>query len=121
MAVELNILLCEAARSNLVANGISNVDIVACDSQKFASKILRNKTYRGKNGEECLFSGVLVDPPRAGLDATTRRLVKDYQDIIYISCNPEALARDLHEVKFRAMLLTILVFFQSQDPKTRNI
>lgn len=98
VAVEINRLLCEAAESNLKTNCISNVDIVSCDSQKFASHILRKMTYMRKNGEECHFSGVLVDPPRAGLDSTTLRLVKGYQDIIYISCNPDALARDLLEV-----------------------
>jgi hypothetical protein len=44
------------------------------------------------------FSTVLVDPPRSGLDATTRRLVCNYDHIIYISCNPEALRRDLETV-----------------------
>ena len=44
------------------------------------------------------FSTVLVDPPRAGLDGKTRALVAGFRDIIYISCNPEALRRDLEEL-----------------------
>lgn len=36
-----------------------------------------------------------MDPPRAGLDDTTRDLAKDFEQIIYISCNPETLHRDL--------------------------
>jgi tRNA (uracil-5-)-methyltransferase len=41
------------------------------------------------------FSTIFVDPPRAGLDDLTRKMVCDYDRIIYISCNPETLARDL--------------------------
>ncbi len=55
------------------------------------------------------FSTVLVDPPRAGLDAGTIELISTIENIIYISCNPETLARDLetliktHDVKEAAM------------------
>jgi len=41
------------------------------------------------------FSTVLVDPPRSGLDAVTLRFLKSHHNILYISCNPEALQRDL--------------------------
>jgi tRNA (uracil-5-)-methyltransferase len=39
-----------------------------------------------------------MDPPRSGLDDTTRALAKDFSNIIYISCNPETLHRDLKEL-----------------------
>ena len=51
------------------------------------------------------FSTIFVDPPRAGLDDTTRQLSSEFDQIIYISCNPETLVRDLefltktHEIK----------------------
>jgi hypothetical protein len=38
---------------------------------------------------------VLVDPPRAGLDAATCELLCRFDKIVYISCNPETLARDV--------------------------
>jgi tRNA (uracil-5-)-methyltransferase len=41
------------------------------------------------------FSTVLVDPPRAGLDEGTIELISNIDNIIYISCNPDTLARDL--------------------------
>lgn len=44
------------------------------------------------------FSTVLVDPPRAGLDMGTINLISKIEHIIYISCNPETLARDLVEL-----------------------
>jgi tRNA (uracil-5-)-methyltransferase len=44
------------------------------------------------------FDSIFVDPPRAGLDDTTRALVKNFDQIIYVSCNPETLHRDLEEL-----------------------
>ena len=38
---------------------------------------------------------ILVDPPRAGLDKQTKSLISKFDTIIYISCNPNTLARDL--------------------------
>ena len=35
-----------------------------------------------------------MDPPRAGLDPETQKLMKDFDTILYISCNPETLKRD---------------------------
>jgi tRNA (uracil-5-)-methyltransferase len=55
------------------------------------------------------FRCVLVDPPRAGLDEGTIGLISGMEYIIYISCNPQTLARDLetltrtHEVMEAAM------------------
>lgn len=37
------------------------------------------------------FSHILVDPPRAGLDKSVIDLIKNYENIIYISCNPISL------------------------------
>lgn len=90
-------------------NNVNNVTIIPCDSEKFARNILRKKTYTSMNGKEYKFGGVLVDPPRAGLDSITRNLIVNYHDIIYISCNPQALARDLEEVFFT--LFHILYYF----------
>jgi len=41
------------------------------------------------------FRVVLVDPPRAGLDRHTRKLVSQYEHVLYISCGPSSLLRDL--------------------------
>jgi len=41
------------------------------------------------------FTTVLVDPPRAGLDADTIKLIQRFDNIVYISCNPDTLAANL--------------------------
>lgn len=42
---------------------------------------------------------LLVDPPRAGVDEGTLRLMGMFDNVIYISCNPETLATNLEQVK----------------------
>lgn len=46
------------------------------------------------------FGTVLVDPPRCGLDTLTLSLVANYAHILYISCCPDSLMRDLAQVLF---------------------
>lgn len=41
------------------------------------------------------FRTVFVDPPRSGLDATTLEALQLFPEVMYISCNPESLKRDL--------------------------
>lgn len=50
------------------------------------------------NLKEYNFDTIFMDPPRSGLDDTTRALAKDFDNIIYISCNPQTLHRDLEEL-----------------------
>jgi len=38
---------------------------------------------------------ILVDPPRAGLDPATLSMIQAYDQILYISCNPETLCDNL--------------------------
>ena len=41
---------------------------------------------------------ILVDPPRAGLDETCRGLASRFGRVVYVSCNPITLARDVAEL-----------------------
>jgi tRNA (uracil-5-)-methyltransferase len=95
VCVELNKALCTAAEHNLALNDVHNVKVVHGPSEKFAKGLLRKGCY--KDGETLTFGTVLVDPPRGGLDSDTRALLRDggMDQIIYISCNPDSLVRDL--------------------------
>jgi len=64
---------------------------------------------------------LLVDPPAAGLSATMRKAIVDLAPatLIYVSCNPATLARDLHELQegFTVESVTPLYMF----PQTAEI
>lgn len=124
VGVEIDRRLVAVARENLLLNGIENTTIIQIPSEKFRVEELGRyrrqqeqqerrereaaaagveegvdvEDEKGKEGgEEDVydFGVVLVDPPRAGLDRHTRKLVSQYDDIWYISCGPLSLLRDL--------------------------
>ena len=41
---------------------------------------------------------MLVDPPRSGLDDKTIEIIKNFKNIIYISCNPETCIDNIRSI-----------------------
>ena len=79
----------EDAKENAKINKVDNTEFYAGDVETILPEIL-NKI---ENKPEVVF----VDPPRKGLDNKTIEVLKELtpKRIIYISCNPATLARDL--------------------------
>ena len=87
-----------AAQSNISANGVNNLQIVRMSAEEFTQAINGVRKFNRLNGidlqsYEC--HTIFVDPPRAGLDPDTLRLVQNYDRILYISCNPHTLCDNL--------------------------
>ena len=74
------------AKNNLEINNINNVSFICGDASKEIAKI--------KDKIDVIF----VDPPRKGLDKLGINIMKKMRPkkIIYISCNPVTMARDLN-------------------------
>jgi 23S rRNA (uracil1939-C5)-methyltransferase len=74
------------AKQNAERNGISNVSFVCGEVQKVLPSLLQTSPDL-----------MVVDPPRAGLAKKVVRKVLNMspRQIIYVSCNPATLARDL--------------------------
>merc|ERR1712159_122980 len=64
-------------------------------------------------------STILVDPPRDGLDDFTRMLVARFNRIVYISCCPETLARDVSACSRTHTVAHLAVF--DQFPYTHHL
>lgn len=76
-----------SANSNKLRNGVKNAQF-HCEDVK---KALRRMVKEGRS-----FDVVLLDPPRAGADQAVHDMVKlEPGKIIYVSCDPVTLARDL--------------------------
>ncbi len=101
LATEISKTSVKAARENFASNTIDNVDILRMSSEEFTSALNGERQFRRLEGmslDSYDIACVLVDPPRAGLDDGTRELVARFDRIIYISCNPHTLHRDLQKL-----------------------
>lgn len=88
IGVELNKAAVRDARINAKRNEVKNITFYEQDAGKFMVQLAEQNTH---------VDVVLMDPPRAGSDeAFLSSVVKlKPQRIVYVSCNPETLARDL--------------------------
>ncbi len=98
MATEISKTSVNAAKENLTTNNIENVTIARMSSEEFVQAMDKVRSFtRLKEVEldDYTFSTVFVDPPRAGLDSETVKMIQRFDNIIYISCNPETLVGNL--------------------------
>lgn len=88
VGVELNKTAVSDAKRNAELNGITNAEFYAADAGLF----MENAAQNGQRPDV-----VFMDPPRAGSSIKfLKSLLKTAPEkIIYISCNPETMARDL--------------------------
>lgn len=123
VATEISKVSVNSAQLNIAINGMSNVQVVKMASED-VSAALNGQTELPKQlvqaGMESLEpSVVLVDPPRAGLDADTVELIRKVDKILYISCNPETLKANLEALSDTHKVERYAVF--DQFPYTHHI
>ncbi len=98
LATEISKTSIKSAKENCALNDNTNIDFIRMSAQEFVDASEEKREFRRLKDIDLKsynFSTIFVDPPRAGLDELTRDLVKGFETIIYISCNPETLHRDL--------------------------
>jgi tRNA (uracil-5-)-methyltransferase len=116
--VEIDTNLCDIAKLNFERNGINNVVIYRDDSKNFCStwKTKKRQLYSNINYET-----ILVDPPRGGLDKMTLKLISQFQNIIYISCNPlESFYKEYESYLYLTHIIKKMALFD-QFPYTNHI
>lgn len=76
------------ARANVAMNNLSGISIIEGTVERVLGKLI----YNGQR-----FDGVLLDPPRAGCHPKALQSILNMKPrvIVYVSCDPSTLARDL--------------------------
>jgi tRNA (uracil-5-)-methyltransferase len=124
LATELSKTATYAAIENLALNGLSNVEFARLSAEEMTQALKGDRAFRRLAhlphplGEYQLGT-LLVDPPRAGLDPATLSLAEGFDHLMYISCNPDTLTRDLKALS-STHELTDLAFFD-QFPYTPHL
>lgn len=103
--IEINSDAIKGANVNKDINNISNVSFMLGNA---------NNTYIDEDV-------IVVDPPRSGLDDKTRNLLlnSSVNRIVYVSCNPITLARDINVLKEIYDLKDITLF--DNFPNTKHM
>jgi tRNA (uracil-5-)-methyltransferase len=65
------------------------------------------------------FTTLFVDPPRSGLDETTLTLAGSFENILYISCNPQTLQENVTTLQSTHRIIAAAVF--DQFPYTHHL
>lgn len=83
----------EAAKENAKNNEVENTEFIAGDVEKILDDLINKRKVEP--------NVVMVDPPRKGLDnASVENLLKlKARRLVYISCNPATLVRDLAKLE----------------------
>jgi 23S rRNA (uracil-5-)-methyltransferase RumA len=96
--IESNPASVRDAIKNAESNNVSNCEFIA----ERAEVTLKNFASGGAEGggRAGTFPCVIVDPPRPGIaqKATANLITLNPKQIIYVSCNPESLKRDLEQL-----------------------
>jgi 23S rRNA (uracil1939-C5)-methyltransferase len=90
VGVDSNKQAIEMARFNAEANKCDNVEFILSKAEQVVRKLIK------QNKPDC----ILVNPPRTGLDESVVQVILEthIKHVIYVSCMPTTLARDLKKL-----------------------
>ena len=115
LATEISKTSVAAAQDNITQNSIDNLKIIRMSSEEFVQAQQGVREFRrlqGINLADYQCKTVLVDPPRAGLDDSTVEMVSQYENIVYISCNPDTLKLNLDKLLLTHTITRFALFDQ---------
>ncbi len=115
LATEISKNSIKAAKENCILNDTNNITFVRLSSEELTSALKKERDFRRLERielDDFNFSHVFVDPPRAGLDEKSLDFIARFDTILYVSCNPETLKRDLEMLKEHFELKEFAVFDQ---------
>ena len=118
LATELAKSSVYAAQWNIEQNQIDNIQVARLSAEEFTQAYQGEREFRRLQEADIDiqsydFGTVFVDPPRAGIDDETLKLLQGFECIIYISCNPDTLYENLKRSLKLIALLSLLYLISS--------
>jgi len=122
LATEISKSSINAAKENMILNNVENIEFVRMNVEEFVQALDKKREFnRMKDIDIDTYNikTVFVDPPRSGMDKESCKFVSRYENILYISCNPETLLRDL-KLLFKTHRVVNMAIFD-QFPYTHHV
>ena len=122
LATEISKKSISAAKYNCELNGVENIEFVRLSASELSEALEGKREFKRLRGIDLKsfdFSHVFVDPPRAGIDEESLKFISKFENIIYISCNPQTLKRDLEFLDKTHKIVDFAMF--DQFPYTSHI
>ncbi|WP_297425000.1 tRNA (uridine(54)-C5)-methyltransferase TrmA [uncultured Acinetobacter sp.] len=124
LATELAKSSVYAAQWNIEQNHINNIQVARLSAEEFTQAYNGEREFRRLQEANIDitsydFDTVFVDPPRAGIDDETLKLLQRFKRIIYISCNPDTLYENLQTLGQTHQVTQFALF--DQFPYTHHV
>lgn len=124
LATELAKSSVYAAQWNIEQNQIDNIQVARLSAEEFTQAYNGEREFRRLQEANIDISSydfdtVFVDPPRAGIDDETLKLIQRFERIIYISCNPDTLQDNLKTLATTHKITKFAMF--DQFPYTHHV
>jgi 23S rRNA (uracil1939-C5)-methyltransferase len=117
IGVESDKVAARFASENIAANKLANAEFYHARVEQWLASRIKFQRAKSKRGPDLL----LLDPPRAGASAAIARIAELRPErIVYVSCDPTTLARDLRrliDLRFKLERVTAIDLF----PQTYHI
>lgn len=122
LATEISKSSINAAKSNMSLNSVTNIEFVRMSVEEFIEALdgIREFTrMKDVDIDSYDIKTIFVDPPRSGMDEISCKFCARHDNILYISCNPETLYRDL-DILTKTHNITKMAIFD-QFPYTHHV
>jgi len=122
LATEISKSSINAAKANMVLNDVDNIEFVRMSVEEFVEALDGVREFRRMKDIDInsyKIDTIFVDPPRSGMDLASCRFSARMDHIIYISCNPETLVRDLEILCETHKVVDMALF--DQFPYTNHV
>ena len=122
LATEISKSSINAAKENMLLNNVKNIEFVRMSVEEFTQALDGVREFRRMAHIDIKsydMQAIFVDPPRSGMDEASCKFSATHKHILYISCNPETLVRDLEILTKTHEVIDMALF--DQFPYTHHV
>ncbi|MDD2790576.1 MAG: tRNA (uridine(54)-C5)-methyltransferase TrmA [Sulfurimonas sp.] len=122
LATEISKSSINAAKTNMALNDVHNIEFVRMSVEEFVEALDGVREFRRMGDIDINaynMKSIFVDPPRSGMDDKSCHFAARHDHILYISCNPETLQRDLELLCKTHKVVDMALF--DQFPYTHHV